>query len=86
MNNFNLKQYLKEDKLFEETKKSELNISDGNTRYLILSGEGGHQTEHQFVMELNTLEEANKEFDELKESEFDSTYLYIYEAKKIREE
>ena len=63
-----------------------MEISDVDTRYLILSGEGGHQNEHQFLMELNTLEEANKEFDKLKKCEFDGTYLYIYEAKEIREE
>lgn len=63
-----------------------LNISDVSTRYLILSGEGGSQTEHQFVMELDTLEEANEQFDELKKNEFDGTYLYIYVAKKLREE
>jgi len=57
-----------------------------STRYLILSGEGGSQTEHQFLMELDTLEEANEQFDKLKKSEFDGTYLYIYEAKKLREE
>jgi hypothetical protein len=72
-------------KTFED-KTSELNISDVSTRFLILSGEGGHQTENQFVMELNTLEEANEEFDKLKKGEFDGTYLYIYEAKKLREE
>ncbi|HET8861376.1 hypothetical protein [Marivirga sp.] len=72
-------------KTFED-KTSELNISDVSTRFLILSGEGGHQTEHQFVMELNTLEEANVYFDKLKKGEFDGTYLFIYEAKKLREE
>ena len=66
--------------------KENLNISDVSTHFLILSGEGNHQTEHQFVMELNTLEEANEHFDKLKKGEFDSTYLFIYEAKKLREE
>jgi hypothetical protein len=76
---------LKHIKRFNESDEN-LNISDVSTRFLILSGEGGYQTEHQFVMELNTLEEANEEFDKLKKGEFDGTYLYIYEAKKLREE
>ena len=76
----------KEGKSLNEAQKPKLGISDVSTRFLILSGEGGHQTEHQFVMELNTLEEANEHFDEFKKGEFDGTYLYIYEAKKLREE
>lgn len=72
---------------FNEHQES-LNISDTDTstRYLILSGEGGHESENQFVMELDTLEEANQEFEKFKSGEFDGTQLYIYEAKKIREE
>jgi hypothetical protein len=69
-----------------EAQNSALNIANVSTRYLILSGEGCSQTEHQFVMELDTLEEANKQFDELKKNAFYRTYLYIYEAKKLREE
>jgi len=53
--------------------------------YLILSGEGNIDTEHQFCMECKTLEEANKHFDNFKRGEFSETYLYIYEAVKVRE-
>lgn len=53
--------------------------------YLILSGEGNIDTEHQFCMECKTLEEANKYFDNFKRGEFSETYLYIYEAVKVRE-
>jgi uncharacterized membrane-anchored protein YitT (DUF2179 family) len=66
--------------------KENLNISDVSTRYLILSGEGGYETQHQFVMELDSLKEANTQFSALKSSVYKDTYLYIYEAKKIREE
>ena len=70
-------------KIYHESEVKKLRLS---AVFLILSGEGGHQTEHQFVMELNTLEEAHEHFDELKKGEFDGTYLYIYEAIKLREE
>jgi hypothetical protein len=36
-------------------------------------------------MECKTLEEANKYFDNFKRGEFAETYLYIYEAVKVRE-
>ncbi len=57
-----------------------------STSYLLLSGEGNIDTEHQFCMELTTLEEANYHFDNFKRGQFKDTYLFIYEAKKIREE
>lgn len=57
-----------------------------STSYLILSGEGNIDTEHQFCMELNTLEEANFYFNNFKRGQFKDTNLFIYEAKKIREE
>jgi hypothetical protein len=50
-----------------------------------LSGEGNIDTEHQFCMECKTLEEAHYHFDNLKRGQFADTYLFIYEAKKIRE-
>lgn len=56
------------------------------TVFLILSGEGNIDTEHQFCMELPTLEEANLHFDRFKKGEFKETYLFIFEAKKLREE
>jgi hypothetical protein len=55
------------------------------TSYLILSGEGNIDTEHQFCMDCKTLEEANYHFDNLKRGQYADTYLFIYEAKKIRE-
>lgn len=56
------------------------------TVYLVLSGEGNIDTEHQFCMECKTPEDANAFFDKLKKGEFKETYLFIFEAKKIREE
>lgn len=53
--------------------------------YLILSGEGSHLTEHHFVMELGTLEDAEAEFEKLKKNEYKDTWLYIYEGKMIKE-
>lgn len=61
-------------------------LADVITSYLILSGEGNIDTEHQFCMELTTLEEANSHFNNFKRGQFKDTYLFIYEAKKIREE
>ena len=54
--------------------------------YLILSGEGSYDTEHQFVMGCHTLEEANTEFDNFKNGTYKETELYIYHGTKIREE
>ena len=53
-------------------------------KYLILSGEGSHLTEHHFVMELETLEEAEVKFEKLKKNEYKNTWLYIYEGKMIK--
>ena len=55
-------------------------------KYLILSGEGNIETEHQFCMECSSLEEANEYFDSFKKGQFKETYLFIYEASKLREE
>lgn len=55
-------------------------------KYLILSGEGGFRTEHSFLMECETLEEANEEFEKFKVGEFKDTYLFIYKAVKIKEQ
>jgi hypothetical protein len=60
-------------------------MEETNEVYLILSGEGNIDTEHQFCSECKTLEEANRLFDTFKENEFESTYLFIYKATKIRE-
>lgn len=57
---------------------------ESTTRFLILSGEGSHSTEHQFVMELDNLEQAEKEYKKLKQGEYIDTWLYIYEAKMIK--
>lgn len=59
--------------------------TDVSRRYLILSGEGNIDTEHQFCMECSTLEEANRYFENFKRGEFKDTYLFIYEAVKLRE-
>lgn len=56
------------------------------TKFLILSGKGNIDTEFQFVMELDTIEEANDMFHHFKTHNFERTNLFIYEAKKIREE
>jgi len=55
-------------------------------KYLILSGEGGFRTEHSFLMECETLEEANEELDKFKTGEYKDTYLFIYKAIKIKEQ
>ena len=52
--------------------------------YLILSGEGSYETEHQFVMGCHTLEEANTEFDNFKNGTYKDTELSIYHGTKIR--
>ena len=54
--------------------------------YLILSGEGNIDTEHQFCAEFDDIDKCNAFFDHLKSGEFKDTYLYIYEAVKLREE
>lgn len=68
-----------------EVQNSALHKTYVSRSYLILSGEGNIDTEHQFCMECKTLEEANKYFDNFKRGEFAKTYLYIYEAVKVRE-
>lgn len=55
-------------------------------KYLILSGEGGFRTEHSFLMECDSLEEASEEFDKFKTGEYKDTYLFIYKAIKIKEQ
>jgi len=54
-------------------------------KYLILSGEGGFRTEHSFLMECDTLEEAEEQFRQFKEGDYRDTYLFIYKAIKIKE-
>ena len=76
----------KEEQTPELSTEKALSIADVSTSYLILSGEGNIDTEHQFCMELTTLEEANFHFNNFKHGQFKDTYLFIYEAKKIREE
>jgi hypothetical protein len=70
-----------------ETKEQKSNIDQPvvSTSYLILSGEGNTDTEHQFCMELTTLDEANFHFENFKRGQFKDTNLFIFEAKKIRE-
>jgi len=55
-------------------------------KYLILSGEGGFRTEHSFLMECDTLEEASEEFEKFKTGEYKDTELFIYKAIKIKEQ
>ena len=69
--------------LLEECEQSQQ--ADVSGSYLILSGEGNIYTEHQFCMDCKTLKEANRYFDNFKLGEFAETYLYIYEAVKVRE-
>jgi hypothetical protein len=52
--------------------------------YLILSGEGSYDTEHQFVVGCHTLDEANTEFDNFKNGTYKETELSIYHGTKIR--
>ena len=54
--------------------------------YLILSGEGHWKTEHAFLMECTTLEEAEEEFAKFKAGDYKDTYLFIYKAIKIKEQ
>jgi len=74
-----------ETKISNEVENGNLQQGAVSRSYLILSGEGNIDTEHQFCMECKTLEEANKYFDNFKRGEFAETYLYIYEAFKVRE-
>lgn len=67
-----------------EDKNISSNLVVGSS-YLLLSGEGDMDTEHLFCMELSTIKEANYYFDDFKRGQFKNTYLFIYEAKKIRE-
>lgn len=68
-------------------KSSKINENlENNTKYLILSGEGDTNYNFLFCMEQDTLEDANRWFNIYKSNEFKNTYLYIYEAKKLREE
>ena len=53
-------------------------------KYLILSGEGGFRTEHSFLMECDTLEEANEEFEKFKSDEYKDTELFIYKALRVK--
>lgn len=57
---------------------------ESETKFLILSGAGSHLTEYQFAMELDSLEEAEKEYKKLKQGEYKDTWLYIYEAKMTK--
>lgn len=59
-------------------------LSKEEFKFLILSGEGSHLTEYQFAMELDNLEEAEKEYKKLKQGEYKDTWLYIYEGKMIK--
>lgn len=52
--------------------------------YLILSGEGGYETENQFVMETKTLKEAEENFENFKNGTYRSTYLMLYEGKQLK--
>ncbi len=70
----------------EDIAKDIYNIVFKEFKYLILSGEGGFRTEHSFLMECGTLEEANEEFDKFKAVEYMDTNLFIYKAVKIKEQ
>jgi len=72
-------------KSFKEHSEEKLDISDVRTRFLILSGEGSSDTENQFVMELNTEDEAIEHFKEFKEGTFKNAELMIYKAVLIKE-
>jgi hypothetical protein len=56
-----------------------------DSKYLILSGEGGHDTEHQFIMECTDLEDATINLNNLKEGTYENTTLYIYKAVQLCE-
>ena len=62
------------------------NVVFQDFKYLILSGEGGFRTEHSFLMECDTLEEANEEFEKFKAGEYKDAYLFIYKGFKIKEQ
>ena len=70
----------------EQSQKQALHKTDVSRSYLILSGEGNIDTEHQFCAEFDDIDKCNAFFDRLKSGEFKNTYLYIYEAVKLREE
>ena len=70
----------------EQSQKQALHKTDVSRSYLILSGEGNIDTEHQFCAEFDDIDKCNAFFDRLKSGEFKDTYLYIYEAVKLREE
>lgn len=69
-----------------EAPNSALHKTAVSRSYLILSGEGNIDTEHQFCAEFDDIDKCNAFFDRLKLGEFKDTYLYIYEAVKLREE
>jgi len=60
--------------------------AESDKKFLILSGEGGWETENQFVMECTTREEAEENFGTFKNGTYKDTYLTIYEGKKLKEE
>lgn len=60
--------------------------AEGDKKFLILSGEGGWETENQFVMECTTREEADEHFGTFKNGTYKDTYLMIYEGKKLKDE
>jgi len=74
-----------------EKLKNPLNVEEESTKnddnkYLILSGEGNYETEHQFCMEVDNLEDANEYFDDFKKNTYKEINLYIYKGKMIRNE
>lgn len=75
-----------EEKNLNKAQNSALHKTNVSRRYLILSGEGNIDTEHQFCADFDDIHKCNAFFDHLKSGEFKDTYLYIYEAVKLREE
>lgn len=75
-----------EEQNLNEAPNSALHKTAVSRSYLILSGEGNIDTEHQFCAEFDDIDKCNAFFDRLKSGEFKDTYLYIYEAVKLREE
>ena len=69
-----------------KAQQEKLDIKDVSRSYLILSGEGNIDTENQFCAEFDNIDKCNAFFDRLKSEDFKDTYLYIYEAVKLREE
>ena len=59
--------------------------AEGDKKFLILSGEGGWETENQFVMECPTRDEAIEQFNTFKNGTYKDTYLMVYEGKLIHE-